>query len=205
MQDAAAALPVRLLGELDGRRALDLCAAPGGKTLQLAAAGAAVTALDVADARLERLRANLARTGLAAEVVVADALAWEPDGAFDAVLLDAPCTATGTIRRHPDLPFLRRDRDLPTLVELQAALLARAARWLAPGGRLVYCVCSLLPGRGRGAGRALPRRDAGRAHRAALRASPGSSRVGSTRPAGCGSGRTSGPSAAGWTASTPPA
>ncbi|MFO1209080.1 MAG: transcription antitermination factor NusB [Amaricoccus sp.] len=148
MQDAAAALPVRLLGGLAGQRVLDLCAAPGGKTLQLAAAGAEVVALDASDARIGRLRENLARTGLAAEVVVADALAWEPDGRFDAVLLDAPCTASGTIRRHPDLPFLRRDRELRRLVELQAALLERAAGWVKPGGRLVYCVCSLLPAEG---------------------------------------------------------
>ncbi len=148
VQDAAAALPVRLLGPLAGRRALDLCAAPGGKTLQLAAAGAGVVAVDASGARLERLRANLARTGLTAEIVAADLLAWETEERFDAILLDAPCTASGTIRRHPDLPFLRRERDLPALIELQAALLTRARRWLAPGGRLVYCVCSLLPAEG---------------------------------------------------------
>jgi 16S rRNA (cytosine967-C5)-methyltransferase len=129
---------------------LDLCAAPGGKTLQLAAAGAEVTALDVSADRLERLRENLARTGLSARVVVADALAWDdPGGApFDAVLLDAPCSATGTIRRHPDLPQARKALDLAPLVALQAALLARAAALVRPGGRLVFATCSLFPDEG---------------------------------------------------------
>ena len=148
VQDAAAALPARLLGDLAGQRALDLCAAPGGKTLQLAAAGAEATALDLSEPRLRRLRDNLARTGLAADIVVADALAWTPPAPFDAILVDAPCTATGTIRRHPDLPHLKAGRELAPLVALQAALLARAWGWLAPGGRLVYCVCSLLPAEG---------------------------------------------------------
>ncbi|HET9069695.1 MAG TPA: transcription antitermination factor NusB, partial [Amaricoccus sp.] len=148
VQDAAAALPARLLGALDGCRALDVCAAPGGKTLQLAAAGAAVTALDVSAARLKRLRANLARTGLAAEIVTADALAWEPAAPFEAILVDAPCSASGTIRRHPDLPHLRTGRELGPLLALQQALLDRAWGWLAPGGRLVWCVCSLLPAEG---------------------------------------------------------
>ncbi|PZQ48956.1 MAG: 16S rRNA methyltransferase [Rhodovulum sulfidophilum] len=150
VQDAAAALPARLLGDVAGLRVLDLCAAPGGKTLQLAAAGARVTALDVSESRLARLRENLARTGLPAEVVVADALGWEPEAPFDAVLLDAPCSATGTIRRHPDLPYLRGGAEVAALGEIQAALLARAFGWLAPGGRLVYCVCSLLPVEGEG-------------------------------------------------------
>ena len=145
VQDAAAAVPVRLFGALAGRTALDLCAAPGGKTLQLAAEGAAVTALDASEARLRRLRENLGRTGLAAEIVAADALAWEPGRRFDAVLVDAPCSATGTIRRHPDLPYLRSGREFGPLVTLQASLLRRAWDWVAPGGRLVYCVCSLLP------------------------------------------------------------
>ena len=148
VQDAAAALPARLLGPVAGARVLDLCAAPGGKTLQLAAAGAAVTALDLSEPRLARLRANLARTGLHADVVAADALAWTPPAPFDAILLDAPCSATGTLRRHPDLPFLRDGDALPALMELQAALLARAWDWLAPGGHLVYCTCSLLPAEG---------------------------------------------------------
>ena len=148
VQDAAAAVPARLLGPVAGRRVLDLCAAPGGKTLQLAAAGAAVTALDIAEGRLGRLRDNLARTGLAADIVAADALAWEPERPFDAIVVDAPCSATGTIRRHPDLPWLRAGRELATLTALQDALLDRAWGWLAPGGRLVYCVCSLLPAEG---------------------------------------------------------
>lgn len=148
VQDAAAAMPVRLAGELAGLRALDLCAAPGGKTLQLAAGGAAVTALDISRHRLGRLEENLARTGLSAAIVVADALSWEPDAPFDLIMVDAPCSATGTIRRHPDLPHLRRAEDLPALLDLQAALLARAWGWLAPGGRLVYATCSLLPAEG---------------------------------------------------------
>jgi 16S rRNA (cytosine967-C5)-methyltransferase len=148
VQDAAAALPARLFGDLAGKRALDVGAAPGGKTMQLAAAGAEVTALDVSEERLRRLRANLARCGLGAEVVAADALAWTPERTFDAVLVDAPCTASGTIRRHPDLPHLRTGRETAALVALQAALLARAWEWVAPGGRLVWCVCSLLPAEG---------------------------------------------------------
>ncbi|MBF9029574.1 methyltransferase domain-containing protein [Rhodobacterales bacterium HKCCE3408] len=147
VQDAAAALPVRCLGDVAGKRVLDLCAAPGGKTMQLAAAGAQVTALDISGPRLERVRENLTRTGLSAEIVVADALHWE-GGQFDAILLDAPCTATGTIRRHPDLTFVRDETSVPPLLELQAALIDRALGWLAPGGRLVYCTCSLLPDEG---------------------------------------------------------
>jgi 16S rRNA (cytosine967-C5)-methyltransferase len=146
VQDAGAALPARMLGDVSGLRALDLCAAPGGKTLQLAAAGADVTALDASRARLRRLDENLARTGLTARVVAADALRWEPEAEFDAILVDAPCSASGTIRRHPDLPHLRRD--LGPLLAQQAALLARAWDWLAPGGRLVYATCSLLPAEG---------------------------------------------------------
>ena len=148
VQDAAAALPARLLGPAPGARVLDLCAAPGGKTLQLAAAGARVTALDISAPRLRRLRENLARTGLAAEIVAADALAWTPEAPFDAILLDAPCSATGTLRRHPDLPYLRSGQDLPALTGLQEALLTRAWSFLRPGGRLVYCTCSLLPAEG---------------------------------------------------------
>lgn len=150
VQDAAAALPARLLAPGPGARVLDLCSAPGGKTLQMAAMGARVTALDISAPRIERLRANLARTGLTAEVVVADALAWVPEAPFDAILLDAPCSATGTIRRHPDLPFVKDDGDLPGLIALQAALLDRALGWLAPGGRLVFATCSLLPDEGEG-------------------------------------------------------
>ena len=148
VQDAAAALPATLLAVQPGESVLDLCAAPGGKTMQLAAAGARVTALDLSERRLERLGENLARTGLEAEVVRADALTWVPPAPFDAVLLDAPCSATGTIRRHPDLPFVRKPGDVPGLIALQAALLDRALGFVKPGGRLVYCTCSLLPDEG---------------------------------------------------------
>ncbi len=148
VQDAAAALAARLLGDVRGLSVLDLCAAPGGKTLQLADGGAQVTALDISGPRLVRLQENLARTGLSARIVTADALQWEPGDKFDAVLLDAPCSATGTIRRHPDLPFLRQPTDIPGLVALQAQLLDRALGWLKPGGRLVYCTCSLLQDEG---------------------------------------------------------
>jgi 16S rRNA (cytosine967-C5)-methyltransferase len=150
VQDLAASLPARLLGPGQGKRALDLCAAPGGKTLQLAAAGWQVTALDVSGKRLERLRENLARTGLAAEVVQADALAWQPHEPFDAILLDAPCTATGTCRRHPDVLHRIGPRQIAEMAELQAQLLARAAEWLKPGGQLVYAVCSLERDEGEG-------------------------------------------------------
>ncbi|MCU0828515.1 MAG: methyltransferase domain-containing protein [Tabrizicola sp.] len=150
VQDAAASLPARMLEVRPGERVLDLCAAPGGKTLQLAAAGAEVTALDVSESRTARLRANLARTGLTAQVVVADALEWWPEGTFDAILLDAPCSATGTIRRHPDLPFVKDGSEVPGLVALQAQLLDRALGWLKPGGRLVFATCSLLPEEGEG-------------------------------------------------------
>ena len=148
VQDAAAAMAAPMLQIQPGERVLDLCAAPGGKTLQLAAAGAQVTALDVNEVRLHRLAENLARTGLQAEVIVADALDWVPDAPFDAILLDAPCSATGTIRRHPDLPFVKDGREVEELVALQAALLDRALDWLRPGGRLVYCTCSLQPEEG---------------------------------------------------------
>ncbi|RHZ94894.1 methyltransferase domain-containing protein [Cereibacter sphaeroides] len=143
VQDAAAALAVKLLDPQPGESVADLCAAPGGKTLQLAAAGARVTALDISEARLGRLRENLARTGLQAEVVAADLLTWQ-GGPFEAILLDAPCSATGTIRRHPDLPFVKDGSELPGLVALQAAMLDHALGLLAPGGRLVFCTCSLL-------------------------------------------------------------
>jgi 16S rRNA (cytosine967-C5)-methyltransferase len=147
VQDAAAALPALLFGkEIAGRRVADLCAAPGGKTAQLAAAGAEVTAVDRAPARLERLRQNLARLKLTAELVCADATAWTPDRAdFDAVLLDAPCTSTGTIRRHPDVPWLKRASDIAALASLQARLIERALALTKPGGTLVYCTCSLEP------------------------------------------------------------
>ncbi|KQM19263.1 RsmB/NOP family class I SAM-dependent RNA methyltransferase [Novosphingobium sp. Leaf2] len=145
VQDLAASLPARLLGQGEGRRVLDLCAAPGGKTMQLAAAGWQVTALDNAKRRMERLDANLKRTGLEAQAVIADALAWEPEDRFDAILLDAPCTATGTARRHPDVLHRIGPRQIAHMVELQAGLIERAAGWLKPGGTLVYAVCSLEP------------------------------------------------------------
>ena len=143
VQDLAASLPARLLGAGEDRQALDLCAAPGGKTMQLAAAGWRVTALDRSGKRLDRLRENLARTGLTAEVVAADALEWEAPAPYDAVLLDAPCTSTGTCRRHPDVLHRIGARQIAEMADLQAALLERAARWVQPGGRLVYAVCSL--------------------------------------------------------------
>jgi len=143
VQDLAASLPARLLGKGEGRRALDLCSAPGGKTLQLASAGWQVTAIDLSDKRLDRLRQNLARTGLAAKIWIADALEWQPAEPFDAILLDAPCTATGTCRRHPDVIHRIGPRQVAEMAELQARLLARASGWLGPGGRLVYAVCSL--------------------------------------------------------------
>lgn len=143
VQDLAASLPARLLGAGHGRRVLDLCAAPGGKTLQLAAAGWQVTALDISERRLEKLRQNLQRTGLEAEIVKADALSYVPAKQFDAILLDAPCTATGTCRRHPDVVHRIGDRQIEEMAELQHALLERAIGWLPDGGMLVYAVCSL--------------------------------------------------------------
>lgn len=148
VQDLAASLPARLLGAGEGRRVLDLCAAPGGKTLQLAASGWAVTALDLSAKRLARLQENCARTGLPADVVAADALEWEAEAPFDAILLDAPCTATGTCRRHPDVLHRIGPRQIAEMADLQATLLARAAAWLKPGGQLVYAVCSLEPEEG---------------------------------------------------------
>ncbi|MCT2557552.1 RsmB/NOP family class I SAM-dependent RNA methyltransferase [Tsuneonella sp. YG55] len=157
VQDLAASLPGRLLGAGEGRTVLDLCAAPGGKTLQLAAAGWQVTSVDKSLKRLDRLVENLERTGLSAEVVAADALAWKPGRTWDAILLDAPCTATGTCRRHPDVLHRIGPRQIEEMAELQAALLDRAAGWLAPGGTLVYATCSLEPeeGEARAAGVAL--------------------------------------------------
>jgi 16S rRNA (cytosine967-C5)-methyltransferase len=144
VQDFAASLPARLLGKVEGRRIADLCAAPGGKTAQLAAAGARVTAVDRSPARIRRLRENLARLKLTAELVEADVTGWQAEP-FDAVLLDAPCTSTGTIRRHPDLPWRRRPEELATLAALQARLLDRATDLVRPGGLLVYATCSLEP------------------------------------------------------------
>jgi 16S rRNA (cytosine967-C5)-methyltransferase len=144
VQDAAAALPARLLGATPGMHVADLCAAPGGKTAQLVAAGAVVTAVERDPARLARLRDNLGRLRLGARLVTADAETWRPDEVFEAVLLDAPCSATGTIRRHPDVPYLKRPRDLAGLTAQQDSLLDAATALLRPGGKLIYAVCSLL-------------------------------------------------------------
>jgi 16S rRNA (cytosine967-C5)-methyltransferase len=149
VQDAAAALPARLFGDVKSKRIVDLCAAPGGKTAQLAHFGAEVTAVDRSPARMARLRDNLARLSLAAESVVADAVEWPGEsGGFDGVLVDAPCTATGTIRRHPDVAWLRHEADIATLAALQKRLLQKAVTLLKPGGTLVYCTCSLEPEEG---------------------------------------------------------
>jgi 16S rRNA (cytosine967-C5)-methyltransferase len=143
VQDISAAMPARLLGEGAGRSVLDLCAAPGGKTMQLAAAGWDVTAVDVSESRLARLSENLARTGLRAKVVAADIMSWSPPAQVDAILLDAPCSATGIFRRHPDVIHRVRPKAIAELAEAQKAMLARVAGWLKPGGALVYSVCSL--------------------------------------------------------------
>jgi 16S rRNA (cytosine967-C5)-methyltransferase len=143
VQDAAAAVPGRLLAPTAGESIVDLCAAPGGKTLQLAASGASVVALDRSDKRLDRLRANLARTGLTAEVVATPAEDWDDPRTFDAVLLDAPCTATGTFRRNPEVLRATKPADVAKLADVQHRLLDAAAERVKPGGRLVYCVCSL--------------------------------------------------------------
>ncbi|MBV1926058.1 MAG: methyltransferase domain-containing protein [Rhodobacteraceae bacterium] len=146
VQDAAAALPVQVLAPKPGEKILDLCAAPGGKTLQLAAAGAEVVALDISESRLKRLHENLKRTGLKAAVVVGDTLTHQ--GQYDAILLDAPCSATGTIRRHPDLPYAKDGSEFGSLIDLQSRMLAHAWTLLKPGGRMVFCTCSLLPDEG---------------------------------------------------------
>ena len=148
VQDAAAALPARLFRQLRGRRVLDLGAAPGGKTAQLRVAGAEVTALERSPRRAQFLAGNLARLGLEAEIVVADANLWRPETPFDAVLLDAPCTATGTIRRHPDIPRLKSPADVLRLAEVQDRLLLSALELARPGGTIVYAVCSLQPEEG---------------------------------------------------------
>jgi 16S rRNA (cytosine967-C5)-methyltransferase len=148
VQDLAAQLPTHLLGAGDGRHALDLCAAPGGKTMALAAAGWTVTALDMSKRRLGVLKDNLKRTGLKASPVRADALKWEPKHQFDAILLDAPCTATGTCRRHPDVLHRIGPRQIGEMAEIQRALVERAVGWLKPGGTLIYAVCSLEPEEG---------------------------------------------------------
>ena len=148
VQDVAASIPARLFGDIAGKPALDLCAAPGGKTLQLAAMGARVTAVDVSKERLARVRENLARTKLKAELVAADIRDWMPKVPAPFVLLDAPCTATGTIRRHPDLPWIKSAADIMASTTLQNEMLEAAAEMTAPGGILVYAVCSLEPEEG---------------------------------------------------------
>ncbi|MGY6531470.1 RsmB/NOP family class I SAM-dependent RNA methyltransferase [Glycocaulis sp.] len=147
-QDAAAALPVHLLAPKPGERIADICAAPGGKTLQLAAADAEVIAVDRSEKRLKRVTENLARTGLTATIITADATRWQPDEALDAVLLDAPCSATGTLRRRPDVAWAKGVEDIASLAALQAGLLDNAFAMLKPGGRLIYCTCSLEPEEG---------------------------------------------------------
>ncbi|WP_147109401.1 RsmB/NOP family class I SAM-dependent RNA methyltransferase [Tateyamaria sp. syn59] len=146
VQDAAAAMPARVLNAQKGEAVLDLCAAPGGKTLQLAATGADVTAVDVSEGRMERVKQNLIRTKLEATTLVSDA--FEVMGQYDAILLDAPCSATGTIRRHPDLPFAKDGSEFGGLIELQARMIDHAVTLLKPGGRMVFCTCSLLPDEG---------------------------------------------------------
>jgi 16S rRNA (cytosine967-C5)-methyltransferase len=148
VQDAAASLPAYLLAARTGETVADLCAAPGGKTAQLAAAGAVVTAVDRDAGRMDRLRENLARLRLSATLVQADAATWAPAEKFDAVLLDAPCSATGTIRRHPDVPHIKRPKDIAALAATQQTLLRAASALLKPGGRLIYAVCSLQPEEG---------------------------------------------------------
>jgi 16S rRNA (cytosine967-C5)-methyltransferase len=143
VQDAAAALPALLLGDVRGLRVADLCAAPGGKTAQLAARGAIVTAIDLSASRLRRLQENMARLDLEAEIVQADAAGWNPGRLFDAVLLDAPCSATGTIRRNPDIRYLKTEADIAALSAVQARLLGHAVKLVKPGGQLVFSTCSL--------------------------------------------------------------
>ncbi len=147
VQDAAAAVPVQLLGDIEGLKVLDLCAAPGGKTMQLAALGADATAVDVSDNRMARVGENLSRVGLSAKIVVSDAFEFS-EADFDAVLLDAPCSATGTIRRHPDLPYAKDGSEFRTLIAQQEKMIDHALTLLKPGGRLLFCTCSLLPDEG---------------------------------------------------------
>jgi 16S rRNA (cytosine967-C5)-methyltransferase len=160
VQDAAAALPARLLGDVAGKQVADLCAAPGGKTLQLAQAGAHVTAVDRSANRLVRVRENLLRLGLHADMIAADVTEWQ-GGPFDAVLVDAPCSSTGTIRRHPDVAWLKSEVDLTQLTGLQRRLLDRAVTLTKPGGLMIYCVCSLEPEEGEQQIEALLQREPG--------------------------------------------
>ncbi len=160
VQDAAAALPARLFGDVAGKQVADLCAAPGGKTAQLAQAGARVTALDRSANRLVRVRDNLGRLGLNADMIATDVTEWQ-GGPFDAVLVDAPCSSTGTIRRHPDVAWLKSETDIAQLIGLQRRLLDRAVALTKPGGPIVYCVCSLEPEEGEQQIEALLAREAG--------------------------------------------
>jgi 16S rRNA (cytosine967-C5)-methyltransferase len=172
VQDAAAALPARLFGDIAGKSIADLCAAPGGKTAQLVHAGARVTAVDRSPARMARLRENLTRLSMEAETVVADAAEWpgaKSGEGFDGILIDAPCTSTGTIRRHPDVAWLRQEVDIAALAALQKRLLQKAVTLLRPGGTLVYCTCSLEPEEGEQAIAALLGSDSGM-HRAPIEA-----------------------------------
>jgi 16S rRNA (cytosine967-C5)-methyltransferase len=157
VQDQAAAIPARLFGPVDGKAVLDLCAAPGGKTAQLASFGAQVTAVDRSPSRMARLRENLERLRLSAELVVSDVLDYQPSQLFDAVLLDAPCSATGIIRRHPDLPYHRTPELIASLAALQLQLLEKAVRFMKPGGVMVFCTCSIEPEEGEHHLRRLPR------------------------------------------------
>lgn len=148
VQDIAASYPARLLGNIAEQQVLDLCAAPGGKTMQLIQAGAFVTALDLTASRMTRLRQNLERMHMEANCVTADIMEWQPTRAYDAILLDAPCSATGTWRRHPEVLHLVSEKDIAELAVLQHTMLTRAWQWVKPGGKLVYCVCSLEPEEG---------------------------------------------------------
>ena len=150
VQNIAASVPARLLGEGKGRAALDLCTAPGGKAMQLAANGWQVTGIERDAARLDRVRDNLARTNLSAELIAADVLKWAPPAPVDAILLDAPCSATGIFARHPDVLHRVRPRDIADMAAIQSKMLIRAAEWLKPGGKLVYATCSLEPAEGEG-------------------------------------------------------
>jgi len=162
VQDAAAALPARLLGDVRDLNVADLCAAPGGKTAQLAAAGAEVTAVDISKGRLKRLEENMTRLGFSVATVVSDLRKFEPETPFDAVLLDAPCSATGTIRRHPDVPWIKKPYDIEKLAEIQQELLDRVIGWVKPGGVIVYCTCSLEAAEGEAQATAFLERQAGR-------------------------------------------
>ncbi len=148
-QDIAASLPAKLWGPLEGQSVLDMCAAPGGKTLQLATAGAQVTAIDRSERRAKRISENLARTGLEADIIISDALDYSPETIlFDKILLDAPCSATGTFRRHPDVIYNKTPKDIEALAKIQDTLLEKAASLVRPGGEIIYCTCSLQPEEG---------------------------------------------------------